>query len=133
MIAAQAAVQRPPDAKLLVVDDHRNLIHVPRSAFVDFLHPNDVVIANDAATLPASLSGIHQETGNRIEVRLIGVGTTVVRALEDAATEDGQLRTGEGLAHKTHWSNDSFARRRCNSLRHTRTRHQPLRTPARVH
>ena len=72
MIAAQAAVQRPPDAKLLVVDSHRNLIHVPRSAFVDFLRPNDVVIANDAATLPASLSGVHQQTGKSIEVRLAG-------------------------------------------------------------
>ena len=72
MIAAQAAVQRPPDAKLLVVDSHRNLIHVPRSAFVDFLCPDDVVIANDAATLPASLSGIHQQTGKPIEVRLAG-------------------------------------------------------------
>jgi S-adenosylmethionine:tRNA ribosyltransferase-isomerase len=30
--------------------------------------------------------------------RVIAVGTTVVRALEDAATEDGHLRTGEGLA-----------------------------------
>ena len=72
MIAAHAAVQRPPDAKLLVVDSHRNLIHVPRSAFVEFLCPNDVVIANDAATLPASLSGVHQESGNTIEVRLAG-------------------------------------------------------------
>ena len=72
MIAAEEAVQRPLDAKLLVVDSKRNLIHVPRSAFVDFLHPNDVVIANDAATLPASLSGVHQRTGKSIEVRLAG-------------------------------------------------------------
>ena len=72
MIAAQAAVQRPPDAKLLVVDSKRNLIHVPRSAFVEFLRPNDVVIANDAATLPASLTGLHQQTGKSIEVRLAG-------------------------------------------------------------
>lgn len=72
MIAAQAAVQRPPDAKLLVVDSHRNLIHVSRNAFVEFLCPNDVVIANDAATLPASLNGIHQQTGKSIEVRLAG-------------------------------------------------------------
>lgn len=72
MIAAQAAVQRPPDAKLLVVDSDRNLIHVPRSALVEFLRPNDVVIANDAATLPASLSGVHQRTGKSIEVRLAG-------------------------------------------------------------
>lgn len=72
MIAAHAAVQRPPDAKLLVVDSHRNLIHVPRRAFVEFLCPNDVVIANDAATLPASLSGVHQQSGKSIEVRLAG-------------------------------------------------------------
>ena len=72
MIAAEEAVQRPLDAKLLVVDSKRNLIHVPRTAFVDFLHPNDVVIANDAATLPASLSGVHERTGKSIEVRLAG-------------------------------------------------------------
>ena len=72
MIAAQAAEQRPPDAKLLVVDSKRNLIHVPRSAFVEFLRANDVVIANDAATLPASLTGVHQQSGKTIEVRLAG-------------------------------------------------------------
>ncbi|HEY4424249.1 MAG TPA: S-adenosylmethionine:tRNA ribosyltransferase-isomerase [Pyrinomonadaceae bacterium] len=60
------------DAKLLVVDSQRNLIHVPRTAFVQFLRPNDLVIANDAATLPASLSGVHQRTGKTIEVRLAG-------------------------------------------------------------
>ena len=72
MIAATSAVQRPADAKLLVVDAERNLIHVPRSAFVDFLRPNDLVIANDAATLPASLTGVHEPSGQQIEVRLAG-------------------------------------------------------------
>jgi S-adenosylmethionine:tRNA ribosyltransferase-isomerase len=72
MIAADLAVQRPADAKLLVVDEQRHLIHVPRSEFVEFLHPNDLVIANDAATLPASLAGIHEQTGKTIEVRLAG-------------------------------------------------------------
>jgi len=72
MIAATSSVQRPADAKLLVVDAQRNIIHVPRSAFVEFLRPNDVVIANDAATLPASLTGIHQPSGQQIEVRLAG-------------------------------------------------------------
>ena len=69
MLAARSAVQRPADAKLLVVDAQRNIIHVPRSAFVQFLRPNDLVIANDAATLPASLTGVHQPTGQQIEVR----------------------------------------------------------------
>ena len=72
MIAADTAVQRPLDAKLLVVDAQRNLIHVPRAAFVEFLRPDDLVIANDAATLPASLAGVHQPTGKTIEVRLAG-------------------------------------------------------------
>lgn len=72
MIAADTAVQRPMDAKLLVVDAQRNLIHVPRSEFVEFLQPNDLVIANDAATLPASLAGMHQPTGRAMEVRLAG-------------------------------------------------------------
>ena len=72
MIAADLAVQRPADAKLLVVDEKRQLIHVPRSEFVEFLRPNDLVIANDAATLPASLRGVHQQTGKAIEVRLAG-------------------------------------------------------------
>jgi S-adenosylmethionine:tRNA ribosyltransferase-isomerase len=72
MIAAQSTAQRPLDAKLLVVDSERHLIHVPRSAFVDFVRPNDLVIANDAATLPASLSGVHEQSGKRIEVRLAG-------------------------------------------------------------
>ena len=70
MIAADSAVQRPVGAKLLVVDSQRNLIHVPRTAFVEFLRPNDLVIANDAATMPASLVGVHQPSGKTIEVRL---------------------------------------------------------------
>ena len=72
MLAATSAVQRPLGAKLLVVDAHRNIIHVPRSAFVEFLRADDLVIANDAATLPASLKGFHHQTARQIEVRLAG-------------------------------------------------------------
>ena len=72
MLAAVNAIQRPPDAKLLVVNCDERLIHAPRTAFVDFLQPNDLVIANDAATLPGSLTGVHQRTGRQIEVRLAG-------------------------------------------------------------
>jgi S-adenosylmethionine:tRNA ribosyltransferase-isomerase len=72
MIAADRAIQRPPDAKLLVVDSAKHIGHVLRSAFVDFLRSKDLVIANDAATLPASLNGIHLRTGSPVEVRLAG-------------------------------------------------------------
>ncbi len=72
MIAASVPVQRPANAKLLVVDSGGNIGHRARSDFANLLRPGDVVIANDAATLPASLSGKHSPTGRRIEVRLAG-------------------------------------------------------------
>ena len=72
MIAADMAVQRPPNAKLLVVDARRQIGHAPRAAFVEFLRRGDLVIANDAATLPASLQGLHAATGAPVEVRLAG-------------------------------------------------------------
>ena len=65
MIAAAQPIQRPRDAKLLVVDARGRITHAPRSRFVDFLRPADLVIANDAATLPASLHGTHVPTGAR--------------------------------------------------------------------
>ena len=72
MIAASVPVQRPANAKLLVVDSDGNIGHRARSDFANLLRPGDVVIANDAATLPASLSGKHSPTGRHIEVRLAG-------------------------------------------------------------
>ena len=72
MIAADRAIQRPQDAKLLVVDSAKRIDHFPRSAFINFLRAKDLVIANDAATLPASLNGVHAQTGSAIEVRLAG-------------------------------------------------------------
>jgi S-adenosylmethionine:tRNA ribosyltransferase-isomerase len=72
MIAADRPVQRPPEAKLLVVDARGNLTHAPRASFVEFLRPGDLLIANDAATLPASLHGTHGPSGAPIEVRLAG-------------------------------------------------------------
>src|SRR5215472_12625570 len=72
MIAASQPTQRPPDAKLLVVDMGGRIRHTLRSDFTKFLRPGDLVVANDAATLPASLQGVHLPTGASIEVRLAG-------------------------------------------------------------
>lgn len=77
MIAADRPVQRRPDAKLLVISAGGYLRHVPRHTFVDFLRPGDLVIANDAATLPASLHGQHLRSGGAIEVRLAGRASLV--------------------------------------------------------
>ena len=72
MIAARQPVQRPPDARLLVVDAGRHIDHAPRASFARYLRPGDLVVANDAATLPASLAGHHAATGAAVEVRLAG-------------------------------------------------------------
>jgi S-adenosylmethionine:tRNA ribosyltransferase-isomerase len=72
MIAATAPVQRAPDARLLVVAATGRLTHAPRARLLDFLRPGDLVVANDAATIPASLHGVHAPTGETIEVRLAG-------------------------------------------------------------
>jgi len=71
MIAAHLPVQRPRDARLLVVSATGGITHVPRSRLIDHLGPGDLLIANDAATLPASLQGRHALTGAAVEVRLV--------------------------------------------------------------
>jgi S-adenosylmethionine:tRNA ribosyltransferase-isomerase len=72
VIAADRPVQRPPGAKLLVIDACGAITHASRAWLVEFLRPGDLVIANDAATLPASLQGVHEPSDGRIEVRLAG-------------------------------------------------------------
>jgi len=83
MIPADLPVQRPADAKLLVVDAQHQLRDVARLAFVDLLRPGDLVVANDAATLPASLRGHHLATGLLIEVRLAGRRTLEAEDVSD--------------------------------------------------
>jgi S-adenosylmethionine:tRNA ribosyltransferase-isomerase len=72
VIAAHTPVQRPRDARLLIVDAFGRIRHSARDAFVGLLKPHDLVIANDAATLPASLRGRHTPSGVVVEVRLAG-------------------------------------------------------------
>jgi S-adenosylmethionine:tRNA ribosyltransferase-isomerase len=68
MIAADRHDQR--SAKLLVVNADGGIRHLPRAALASLFSPGDLVIANDAATLPASLTGAHFGTNELIEVRL---------------------------------------------------------------
>src|SRR5687768_16021847 len=60
------------NAKLLVIDAREGLRHIRRDALIEILRPGDLVVANDAATLPASLQGTHLRTGEAVEVRLAG-------------------------------------------------------------
>lgn len=92
MIAASRPVQRPADAKLLVVDEDGSVSHRSRGGFPQLLHAGDVVIANDAATLPASLFGEHVPSQRSIEVRL-----AVRRSLDpDDVRQFGAIVFGEG-------------------------------------
>jgi len=72
MRAASQPIQRPEEARLLVITADGSVQHGERSGLVDFLDPGDLMIANDAATLPASLHGTHETTGEVVEVRLAG-------------------------------------------------------------
>jgi S-adenosylmethionine:tRNA ribosyltransferase-isomerase len=76
MIAESRPLQRPPEARLLTVDAAGRTRQVPRADFVTMLRSDDLVIANDAATLPAS--GTHLATGTAIEVRLAGWPTAIL-------------------------------------------------------
>jgi S-adenosylmethionine:tRNA ribosyltransferase-isomerase len=72
VIAASRAVQRPPDRRLLVIDEHGAIAHRARSDLSSLVRAGDLVVANDAATLPASLAGVHLRTGAAVEIRLAG-------------------------------------------------------------
>jgi len=66
------AAERPhrEAAKLLVIDAQGHMRNVPRSRLASLFNPGDLVVANDAATLPASLSGMHVASGEPVEIRL---------------------------------------------------------------
>ncbi len=72
MIAATVPVQRPTGAKMLVVDSAGRLEHGARAEITHYFRPGDLLVANDAATIPASLHGIHEPSGEEIEIRLAG-------------------------------------------------------------
>jgi S-adenosylmethionine:tRNA ribosyltransferase-isomerase len=57
-------------AKLLVVGSDGRIRQLPRAALASLFSPGDLIVANHAATLPASLRGMHCPSGNSIEIRL---------------------------------------------------------------
>jgi S-adenosylmethionine:tRNA ribosyltransferase-isomerase len=65
------------------------------------LRPGDLVVANDAATLPSSLSGQHSRTGRRIEVRLAGRDALdEIRQFSAVVFGEGDFRTPTGNRSK---------------------------------
>lgn len=66
------AAHRPDreSRKLLAVDANGGIQHLCRADLATLFRPGDLVVANDAATLPASLHGQHEPTGEPVEIRL---------------------------------------------------------------
>ena len=88
---------RPADrksARILVVGADGEMESLPRTALASLFGRADAVIANDAATLPASLRGVHRRSGEPIEIRLaawVSVGDP--RRFDAIAFGDGDHRT----------------------------------------
>jgi S-adenosylmethionine:tRNA ribosyltransferase-isomerase len=70
MIAAERLDRR--GGKLLAIDPKGAMRRLPRGELAGLFYPSDLVVANDAATLPASLPGMHIASGAPIEIRLGG-------------------------------------------------------------
>jgi S-adenosylmethionine:tRNA ribosyltransferase-isomerase len=62
----------PRRAKLLVVDARGRITHHAAADLPRFVRRGDLIVANDAATLPASLAATHVRTGEPVEIRLAG-------------------------------------------------------------
>lgn len=71
IVGAEAPVGRRT-AKLLLADVRGGIRSLRRDDLPELLGPGDLLVANDAATIPASLAGTHQRTGRPVEVRLAG-------------------------------------------------------------
>lgn len=82
MKAATVPRQGAQTSKLLVIDQLGQLSHHRAAELPSLLRRGDLVVANDAATMPASLCGTHLPTGRPVEIRLAGRRSL---ALRDAA------------------------------------------------
>ena len=72
MNAATAPRHGAHRARLLAIDENGQVSHHDPAGLPSLLRRGDLVIANDAATLPASLQGTHVRTGAPVEARLAG-------------------------------------------------------------
>ncbi|MER8519693.1 S-adenosylmethionine:tRNA ribosyltransferase-isomerase [Mesorhizobium sp. M0644] len=70
MIAADRPDRRA--ARLLVLEADGTTRDLPGAGIKTLFGPGDLVVANDAATLPASLHGTHVPSDEAIEIRLAG-------------------------------------------------------------
>ncbi len=67
---ATSSSRRLEHSRLLVISNDGEISHSTAGNLPDFLNQGDVVVVNDAATMPSSLSGILKPSGEHIEIRL---------------------------------------------------------------
>jgi S-adenosylmethionine:tRNA ribosyltransferase-isomerase len=87
---------RPRGTKLLVVDARGRITHGAAADLPRFIRRGDLIVANDAATLPASLAATHVRTGEPIEIRLAGrrsLAPSAVTAFTAVVFGAGDYRT----------------------------------------
>jgi S-adenosylmethionine:tRNA ribosyltransferase-isomerase len=82
MTAATVPRHGPRDRRMLVIDEGGLIRHHLARDFPALLRRGDLVIANDAATIPASLRGVHVPTGRAVEVRLAGRRSLAADAIQ---------------------------------------------------
>ena len=85
MQVATTPAQRPSDAKLLLVDAGGRMEHRPRVHLAACGRAGDLVVANDAATIPASLRGVLRRSGAVVEIRLAGRRSLAVDDIREVA------------------------------------------------
>ena len=86
----------PQRAKLLVVDGCGRITHHAAADLPSFIGRGDLIVANDAATLPASLAATHVHSGQPVEIRLAGrrsLGPDAVTAFTAVVFGAGDYRT----------------------------------------
>lgn len=72
MTAATIPRHGAGDTRMLVIDECGLIRHSRARDFPALLRRGDLVVANDAATIPASFRGVHVPTGRAVEFRLAG-------------------------------------------------------------
>jgi S-adenosylmethionine:tRNA ribosyltransferase-isomerase len=69
---ASTTPNRRQNRRLLVIDERGSVSHHRVADLPRFVSRGDLLVANDAATLPAGLHGVHLPSGGVVEVRLAG-------------------------------------------------------------
>ncbi|MHA1990624.1 MAG: S-adenosylmethionine:tRNA ribosyltransferase-isomerase [Candidatus Hodarchaeales archaeon] len=70
-IATSSRLRKSLETKLMVIDENSNVIHDNLEALIDYINAGDVIVVNNASTLPSSFSGFHIKSHELIEIRLV--------------------------------------------------------------